>query len=257
MKIKNLFFSSILFFSLPLCSFAADVNNKAVNDDNRTKVDLYLYFWPAGVSGDVKADNHNAHTSVNFGDILRNLKMGATGALKVSKNDWFVFNDAMYLEVAPKVGEKIPSGLQVNANLNNRVLMDMLAVGHQWQTSIPWNLFAGVHYFYGRVQLDATESLGSYSQEEHVVQSSNWFTPTIGGEVNLPLTEQASLDFIADAGAASRSYNWEFIPTFFWKFNHNFSAAAGYRMQNVSHREDNFKIDALMQGPIVGVKITF
>lgn len=255
MKIKDLFFGSILFCCLPLSGFAAD--SKTTNDDSRTKVDVYLYFWPAGVSGDVEADNHTAHTNANFGDIFRNLKMGATGALKVSKNDWFVFNDTVYLDVAPKVSEKLPSGVQVNASLDNRVLVDMLAVGHQWQTAIPWNLFAGVHYFYGRVKLDATESLGSYSQDTLAVKSTNWFTPTIGGEVNLPITEQASLDFIADAGAASRSYNWEFIPTFFWKFNRNFAAAAGYRMQDISHREDDFKMDTLMQGPIVGVKITF
>ncbi|MCL5261473.1 MAG: hypothetical protein M1561_07400 [Gammaproteobacteria bacterium] len=232
-------------------------NTKCLETQNPVKVDLYLYFWPTGINGDVSAYKHSAHTNITFDDILSNLRMGATGAIKVTKNNWFIFNDAIYMDVAPDVKETLPHDIQVNAKLDNRVLADLLAIGYQWQTTVPWNLFAGVRYFYGRVKLDATAALGPFQEKASVVQSDNWLIPTIGGDVDLPICRQLSFDVIADVGAVSHNFNWELIPAFFWQFNNNFSVAAGYRLLDVYHHENDFKLATLIHGPIIGAKITF
>lgn len=256
-KIKLLVLATCCCIAPTSFAAAADTNTgSAANKNDATKIDLYLYFWPAGINGDVRAYHRHAHVNIPFDDILRDLKMGATGAIKISKNNWFVFNDLLYLDVAPSVAETVHK-INVAAKLDTRVVVDMLAVGRQWQTRIPWNLFAGVHYFHGRIDLAATESLGPYHDKQHVLQTKDWFTPTIGGEINLPINNKLSFDCIADIGAANRSVNWEVVPTFLWKFNDTAAATIGYRLLDIRHRENNFKLDTLMHGPIIGVKITF
>jgi len=38
---------------------------------------------------------------------------------------------------------------------------------------------------------------------------------------------------------------------------HNYTAEAGYRLLDIRHKEDDFKLDTLMHGPIIGMKVTF
>jgi hypothetical protein len=245
-----------LFFCLPLCGFAANTGDTITSDDNRTKVDLYLYFWPAGLDGDLTAGSHTTHTNMKFGDILRDLKMEANGAFKISKEDWFLFNDFIYLDLSHETNENIPSGLKVDATLDATTFTNMFVVGRQWHNPISWNVFAGVRYIYGRVKLDATASLGSLHHEAIVVKTKGWFTPAVGVGINLPLNDKLFFNFIADIGAATKSFNWEIFPTFSWKFNPMFTAEAGYRLLDIRYKEDGFKMDTVVHGPIVGLKIS-
>lgn len=259
LKIRGLAYVLILLFCLPLGGFAADAGSPAAHPQDRFKLDLYLYFWPAGLDGDVTAGTHTAHTSIKFDDIIHDLKMGAEGAFKISKGDWFLLNDFLYMDVSHKTSENIASipGASVDATLGARVLTDLVAVGRQWQNPVAWNLFGGARYFYGRLRLDAIEHLGPINPEAIIVKKEEWATPTIGASVNLPMNDKLSFNFLTDIGAGDRSFNWEVIPTFSWKFNDTFSAQAGYRLLDIRHKEENFKIDSLMHGPIVGMKISF
>jgi hypothetical protein len=66
-----------------------------------------------------------------------------------------------------------------------------------------------------------------------------------------------SLNIIGDVGVWDRSFSWEAVPTLCWKLNDMFTAEAGYRLLDIRHKEDGFKMDTLMHGPIVGMKVTF
>ena len=246
-QVRALFFVFVLLFSLPLCAMA----------DGPLRLDLDLYFWPVDLDGNVSAGGQTAHTDVKFGDIIHDLKMGANGAFKISKGDWFLSNDFLYMDVAHKSSQNIAPGVSLGTTLDTRVFTDLVAVGRQWQKPVAWNLFMGARYFYGRVRLDAIEYIGPPNPEVIAVKSNNWVVPTIGAGINLPLNDKLFLNFITDIGAGDRSFNWEVVPTLGWKFNDMFTAFVGYRLLDIRHKEDNFKIDTLMHGPMVGVKITF
>jgi hypothetical protein len=261
---KRFFIAAFIFmfsFSLytPAGELTADEAGSETVSGNPLRLDLYLYFWPAGLNGDVSADNHTAHTSLKFRDILDDLKMGANGAFRISKGDWFLFNDFIYLDLAHKTSEDISSipGASVDATLSTRVVTDMLVAGRKWEKPFSWNLFAGARYFYGRVRLDAIERLGPYHAEALEVKTDEWVTPVVGAGVNLPINNKLSFNFTADAGAASKSFNWEVLPSISWKINEKISAEAGYRLLDIRHKENGFKIDTLMHGPIVGMKMSF
>ena len=257
---KALLFVFILLFSLPLCVMADDSGGKSTaeaKDSNRPRLDLDLYFWPVDLDGNISAGGQTAHTDIKFGDIIHDLKMGANGAFKVSKGDWFLSNDFLYMDISHKSSANIAPGASIGTTLDTRVFTDLVAVGRQWQNPVPWNLFMGARYFYGRVRLDAIEYIGPPNPEVVAVKTDDWVTPTIGAGVNLPFNDKLSLNFITDIGAADRSFNWEAVPTLCWKFNNTFTAFAGYRLLDIRHKEDNFKIDTLMHGPIIGAKVTF
>lgn len=246
MKSRVLCFLAILCFCLPAYSNS--------NDDDRLKFDLYLYFWPASVSGSVIAGTHSADTSMKFGDILHNLKMEANGALKISKRDWFLFNDFMYLDVAPRANKNIAPGITINTALDAVTFTDMLVVGRQWQGPVSWNAFVGVRYVYGRTKLNATVVDIASLQ---VVSSKKWFTPAIGAGIKLPINDKIFFNVIADVGAASRSFNWEILPTFCLQFNTMFTAELGYRLLDIRYKEDDFRMDTTIHGPIAGLKMSF
>ena len=261
-QVRVLFFVFIMLlgFSLyvPAQEAAVDTTETA-KTNNSLRLDLYLYFWAAGLDGDVSADNHTAHTNLKFRDIIDDLKMGANGAFKVSYGDWFLFNDFIYMDLAHKTSENISSipGASIDATLGTRVITDMLVIGHQWEKPVSWNLFAGARYFYGRVRLDAIGSLGPYHEEAVVTKTNEWVVPTIGAGVNVPFNNKLSFNFTADVGAMSNSFNWGVLPLLSWKFNERISAEAGYRLLDIRHKENDFKIDTLMHGPIVGMKVSF
>lgn len=245
MNSRLLFFTAILFFCLPSYS--------KPNDDGCIKVDLHLYLWPASINGNVTAGNRTADTSMQFNDILRNLKMEANGAIKISKENWFLFNDFIYLNIAPKASENISSGMVINTTLDITTFTDMLAVGRQWQNPIAWNLFIGARYIYSRMQLDAAiDNIASL----RAVRSKNWATPTIGAGIKLPLNDKLFFNFITAIGAASKSFNWEALPTLCWQFNTIFTAELGYRLLDIKYKKDDFKMDTVIHGPIIGLKIS-
>lgn len=247
-----------LLFGLPLFLLFAVAAPARADSPDPWRFDLYLYFWPAGLSGDLAAEGHCAHTRLKFDDILHDLKMGANGAFEVSKGDWFFLNDFIYLDVSHKTSEMVPPGVAVNATLDTRILMDMAAVGRQWETApVRWKAFFGARYFYGRVRLDAIEQLGPSDPEALVVKTDEWVTPVVGGGFDLPFNERLSFHFLTDVGAADRSFNWEVIPSVGWTFNPTLTALAGYRLLDVRHKQSGFKVDSLMHGPIVGLKISF
>ena len=271
--IRILLFVFILLFSLPLYVIADDsagkvivngsgpadstVGGKDTKDGNRTHLDLYIYFWPVSLDGDVSAGSKTAHSSIKFGDIIHDLKMGANGAFKISKGNWFLLNDFLYLDVSHKTSENIAAGASIDTALDTRVFTDLFAVGRQWKSPVLWNLFMGARYFYGRVRLDVIEHLGATNPESVIVKTKEWVTPTIGAGINLPFNDKLSFNLVTDIGAADRSFNWEAIPTFCWKFNDTFTVLAGYRLLDIRHKEDSFKIDTLMHGPIIGMKVSF
>lgn len=254
-----LFLGLVLFFNFPIFVLAESPNAADTVKKNPFQFDLYLYFWPAGLDGNVSAENHTAHTSLSFGDIFSDLKMGANGAFKISKGDWFLLNDFIYLDLSHKTSENISSipGASIDATLDTRVVMDMLAVGRKWQEPFSWNLFAGARYFYGRVRLDAIENLGPAHQEALITKTDEWVTPVVGAGVEFPFNDKLSFSLTADVGAADKSFNWEAIPLFRWKFNERISADMGYRLLDIRHKDNGFKIDTLMHGPIVGMKVSF
>jgi hypothetical protein len=254
---KVLFFVLFLMFGLPFCGLADDTAGKSAKNKECLRLDLNLYFWPAGVDGDVGVGSHAAHSSVKFGDLIHDLKMGANGAFKISKGDWFLLNDFIYLDLSHKTDETIPPGVKVDATLDTRLMTDLFAVGRQWEKPFPWNLFMGARYFYGKLRLDAVESLGPFHAEAVREKTKEWVVPTVGAGVSFPLNSKFSFNVIADIGAADNSFSWEAIPALSWKISDMFSVEAGYRLLEVRHKEDDFKIDALMHGPIVGMKMTF
>lgn len=256
---RVLLFVFIVVLGLPFSGFAEDVSGTSATDNSRLRLDLDLYFWPAGLDGDVSVKNHSAHTNIRFSEIIDDLNMGANGAFKISKGNWFLFNDFLYMEVTHKTSENIASipGASVDASLRTRVITDLFTVGRQWQDPVPWNLFIGARYFYGKVRLDATEKLGPFHEEAVITETRDWVTPTVGAGINLPFNNRLSLNLVADVGAGARSFNWETVPTLCWKFNDRVSAQAGYRLLEIRHKENNFKVDTLMHGPIIGMKITF
>ena len=275
LQCEVLFLISVLLLSSPLRVFAGDsgdktatvvsgpassiLGDKAVKTNNPMQLDLFLYFWPAGLDGDVSVDSHSAHTNLKFRKIIDDLKMGANGAFKISKNDWYLFNDFIYLDLSHKTSENIASipGASIDATLDTRVLMDMLVFGRQWQKPVSWSLFAGARYYYGRVRLDAIGNLGPEHKEAVVVKTNEWVTPVIGAGVELPFNDKLSFNFAADVGRMDKSFSWEAVPKLCWKFNNTLSAEAGYRVLDIRHKDEGFKLDTLMHGPIVGMKITF
>lgn len=107
------------------------------------------------------------------------------------------------------------------------------------------------------MRLDAIGSLGPVEKEALIVKTDEWVTPVIGAGVELPFNDKLAFNFTADVGGLDKSFSWEVVPKLCWKFNKTITAEVGYRLLDIRHKEEGFKLDTLMHGPIVGAKITF
>ncbi len=254
---------------------ANETGDKSQNQDQKKApfgVDVSLYFWGASLASSLETPYADVDVDYSLSDILKDIKMCATGNISVSYNDWYFLADIVYLNVKPDATDTVavsspplpvPVDVTISGTADIKTSMDTFVIGKRFNENFPWAVFAGVRYFNTKLDMEADAQAINlpppYNIPYHYsdTERDKWVLGTIGGEIKAPLTKSLELGITADIGFGDRDFDWEIVPLLYYKFNKMFSAAAGYRVVNVYHNRQDFKLNLVEQGPVVGVNFSF
>jgi hypothetical protein len=200
----------------------------------------------AGMSGDVTIRGITANADADFSTILKNLKLGAMGKVRVSNDTWSLATDVIYMELGS-------SSHGVDIDLKQWVVEP--TVGYRINPNV--ELLIG-----GRYNSIGGELRGPGVLPLPVIRTGTqeWIDPIIGANLRFPVNGKWSLNLRADIGGLS-GFTWQAYPAASWQFSPTGSLQMGYRWVSNDHDTgsgaNHFAYHVLSEGPQVGATFRF
>ncbi|WP_139973671.1 hypothetical protein [Ochrobactrum sp. CGA5] len=214
------------------------------------------YFWGAGISGDVGQFGLPAvHLESDFGDILKDLDFGFMAIGEARLDRFSIFGDVMYTKVSS--GASTPLGLvagqvevtsETFAGLvgagyaliqNGRSNIDLVGGARVWHTSTEISFSGGL--------LDGVS--GS--------DGATWVDAMAGFRGRYFLADNFYLSAWGLVGAGQADIDWDLAAGLGYSVSDRISSVAGYRALGVDYSNEGFVFDAVQQGPILGLVLSF
>lgn len=223
-------------------------------------VQLTPYAWATGVKGKVSPFKSapSVHIDKKFSDVMKSLEGGGFLQLRLRKQDYIMFADAMF--VSTRESQRL-SGVPLINTVGSRLdskqftvaIMPGYRVWHSPRASV--ELLLGARYWHvsNRLMLEG----GAY-QGQHK-ESMSWVDPEFGVRLYQRLGDswsalaQASIggwDAAArESGLVQASLNYA--------MGRNWTASLGYRYQKVNYKRHGHIFNVRMSGPAAGVTWSF
>jgi hypothetical protein len=224
-------------------------------DDVAWKFDAFVYYWSAGVSGDLTLDGQDVDLD-DGGDGFSgdSALTGFLGHFEAHHGPWSFALAPMFVNLDLTGTE---SG-GVDAEVELRVQVHEAFVAHDLGAN--WNWLAGARYY----DLDTTADLSIGGVPAGSVSSQrSWVDPIVGLRFHDDLDEHWSVRARADIGGfgVGSDFAWSASAFAGYRFNSCTGAWLGYRALSVDFSRGSgsseLTYDLTMAGPILGVSFSF
>lgn len=217
------------------------------------------YVWAASLQGTVAAAPGLPAIEVDagFNDILHNLDLAAMAFAELRYRRFAAYADIVYTHIS--VDEDSPrevlfDSIDVSTELfigtfggayraleGERGLLDLLVGARVWSVDTAFDLD------------------GALLDDRHFEDNQNWVDPVIGVKGRFAVIDGLYLQGLAHVGGfgAASDLTWDVFGGVSYEFNDTVSAIAGYRHLEVDYRNDGFKFDVELSGPVIGATIRF
>lgn len=216
---------------------------------------LTPYTWMSGITGDVGLRNRTiAHMDYDFTKIVDTMNFAVMGLTELRYGRFSLSSDLIYLRVTDKFSA-------------SRVGLEQGKVG---LGQLQWTPLAGYAVYQdGRNSLELVAGARFWSIKtiisadfarfgEHETERTTKWVDAVGGvRGKVFLNDNVFFSGWALAGGGGSDYMWDVMAGVGYRFNDMFSATAGYRAQQVKFSQGLFVFDVTVQGPMVGVQISF
>jgi opacity protein-like surface antigen len=118
------------------------------------------------------------------------------------------------------------------------------------------DLFAGARVWHVHNELDFKSGAAAAVSTDG---SRTWADPILGAKLSYNFTEHWYATVLGDAGGfgAGSDLTWSVFGGVGYRFTELFSATVGYRYMHLDYAKDNFRMDANVQGFLVGLGFHF
>lgn len=219
------------------------------------RVNMTLYGWTQGLSGDVGILNRTVPVDVDFSDILSNLDIGAMGAVEVSRDRWSFIADMTYAEIGDSVTGRF--GSLTNVDLQ-QFLGNFVASYEIVETdTMKFDAYAGTRVNWintdikltgprGRVLIDASED-------------EAWADPIIGVRFKAELPHSFFVTALGDVGGfdVGSQFTWQAMGGIGYHINANSSFILGYRAIGTDYTNSGFTYDITASGMMLAYAYQF
>jgi hypothetical protein len=220
-----------------------------------------LYLWGIGIDGKTQSDTE---VSVDFDDILDNLKMAFLSAFEARKGKWSLLADVLYLDVGAEktsnVTIPIGPGIDVStgADLDLKAWAFHIAGGYNLLTKggSKLDLVAGARYL--DLQMDLALSSQAIQARYRTLSASNsvW-DGIIGLKGNIGLSKRWYLPCYLDIGTGESDYTWQAIGGIGFRAAKWVDVTLVYRHLAWNFGSDRVIDDLSISGPIIGAIFRF
>jgi hypothetical protein len=218
------------------------------DETNHWRFDASANLFMAGLSGDVTARGIPASVDVSFGDIVKDLELGAAGRFTVGYDRWSLSTEVSYM------------GLGVSTRAASVDINQWLVESTVGYRCCNWfEGFAGVRYNNINGDVRFNGPLGKVA-----TGTQDWWDPIIGAQFSRPLfgpklTFNGRFD-VGGFGVGS-DLTWQAFPYLNWRFAKWGSAQLGYRWLATDYETgggtSKFVYDVIVEGPQRGLTVHF
>ena len=220
-----------------LAAALASVDAQA-QESEKWSIDPSLYLFFTGMTGTIGIVPVEGDVNVGFDSIVKNLKFGAMGSVRVGRGPWAFTTQVIYANL-----EATKSN--VTASMHQLVVEPTVSYrANSWLEPL-----AGFRYY------SVGGDLNGPSGNNHAA-TQGWFDPIIGVNLQLALTDSVSADLRGDVGGfgIGSKLTWQVFPYVSWRVAKILSLQAGYRVLAIDYEgSDRFLYDVIESGPQIGV----
>jgi hypothetical protein len=213
-----------------------------------------MYLWAVSIDGDVQVKGVKAEMDVPFSDIFDNLNAALTFHFEgIHKQRWGFFTDLNFIVLNPE--ESTPIG-DIDIEYT-QVLFELAGFYRFTEGAHSFDGLGGLRYSSMDVDIDLPAALPS------VDQGKDWVDPYLGVRWNWKFAEKWGLRLRTDIGGfgIGSDLSWNLVGLVDFKPWKHVGLFGGYRVlyQDYSSGSgsDKFSFDATMQGPALGLNITW
>jgi hypothetical protein len=214
------------------------------------------YFWMAGLSGDTKQFGLPVvEIDSSFSDILDNLDFAAMAVAEARYDRYSIFGDLIYTKIGAE--SATPHGiLATDVEVSSSTFVGTAGAGYSLfeGPSGRLDVVGGVRVW--SVDTDISFN-GAFLDGRTFSDGASWVDGMVGLRANYAFTDKFYVMGWGMVGAGGADVDWDVAAGLGYRFNDTFSATIGYRALGVDYSKDGFLFDTVMQGPIMGVTMTF
>jgi hypothetical protein len=216
------------------------------------------YLWLAGPKGTLASlpDGPSSEFDAAFKDVLTHLSSAFVGKGEIGYGKFGLLGDVSYIKiVADKdigVGELPRLGAKVAVKSTMGSLLGYYRVYDSPRYTL--DLMAGAAYNSGGLALDLS-SAGGAAAAGHA--SKSWTDPVVGARAIARLTKRSSLSVTFDVGGASTTSVDQIVGAYNFQLNQLVTLSAGYRYYAVDFKNEAFRYNLDLGGPIVAATFNF
>jgi hypothetical protein len=238
----------------------AAAESTAAND---LKIVLVPYGWLTGFSGTFGARGHETNVTNSFAQLDKYLNFAAMGHMEVIYRDTVgligEFNYARLGDQTSRKGVSLDGQMSFTmSDLAAFYRLGSYSLGEQGST-VSYDLLAGARIW----TLDMKLSAEYMQMDDSVHMQKTWVDPIIGARTNIHFNDTWSAELRGGVGGfgANSTFTWDAMALIGYSFCENATLLAGYRAVGLNYESgsgrDNFKANATLHGPIVGLSFTF
>ena len=235
----------------------------AEGDASDLKIVLVPYGWITGFTGKFGARGYETNVSNSFAQIDKYLNFAAMAHMEVIYRDTVgllgEFNYARLGDQTSRKGVALDGQMSFTmTDLAAFYRLGTFALGQQGSTA-SFDLLAGARIW----TLDMKLSADYMQMGDSVHMQKSWVDPTIGARTNIHFSKNWYGELRGGVGGfgASSTFTWDAMALIGYNFWENATILGGYRAVGLNYESgsgrDNFKANATMHGPIVGMAFTF
>lgn len=227
------------------------------------KIVLVPYGWITGFTGKFGARGHDTNVSNNFAQIDKYLNFAAMAHMEIIYRDTAgllaEFNYARLGDQTSRKGVGLDGQMTFTmSDLAAFYRLGNFALGEQGSTA-SFDLLAGARIW----TLDMKLSAEYMQMDDSVHMQKSWVDPIVGARTNIRFNENWYAELRGGVGGfgASSTYTWDAMALIGYNFWKNATVLAGYRAVGLDYESgsgrNNFKANATLHGPVVGLAFTF
>lgn len=212
------------------------------------------YGWLTAIDGDITIGPLSAPVDISIADTLDTLDMAVMGLVEAGYDKWSLGVDVVY----GKTSDDFDAG--------GRVFDSFRFEQKQWLVSpfvayraieterYHMDVFAGARFTI--IEADLTGRL-VHGGDLSVGRDTDWVDPIVGIRGQGALTDTLFFRYNGDIGGfgASSDLVWQAFFGLGYRVNNNVNVALGYRGLGIDYSKDNFALDTVTHGPVIGLEV--